>query len=109
MGIPDSVIYVEDRSNNTVDNAVHAKHLLDSLQFKPPYLLITSAYHIPRATVIFQNAGVPVSLFPCNYINGRSVTDIGSFIPHLSVLYDWELYLKETAGYYYYRSKGKYK
>ncbi len=105
MGIPESVIYVEDRSNNTVDNAIHAKHILDSLALKPPYLLISSAYHIPRATVVFENAGLQVEPFPCHYVNGRSVTDVGSFVPHLTVLYDWELYLKETAGYFYYKSK----
>ncbi len=103
MGIPDSVIYVEDRSNNTLDNAMHAKHILDSLALQPPYLLITSAYHIPRASVVFKNAGVATEPFPCNYMNGRSINNIGSFIPHLSVLYDWELYLKEGAGYLYYK------
>lgn len=105
MGIPDSVIYVEDRSNNTLDNARHAKYILDSLALKPPYLLITSAYHIPRASVVFKNAGLLTEPFPCNYMNGRSINDLGSFIPHLSVLYDWELYLKESAGYSYYKSK----
>lgn len=103
MGIPDSVIYVEDRSNNTLDNARNAKQILDSLALQPPYLLITSAYHVPRASVVFKNAGVATDPFPCNYMNGRSVNNIGSFIPHLSVLYDWELFLKETAGYYYYK------
>jgi uncharacterized SAM-binding protein YcdF (DUF218 family) len=103
MDIPDSVVYVEDRSNNTLDNARHAKQILDSLALQPPYVLITSAYHVPRASVVFKNAGVAIEPFPCNYMNGRSVTDAGSFIPHLSVLYDWELFLKETIGYYYYK------
>lgn len=45
MGIPASSIFVEDRSNDTFDNAVYAKRILDSLQLSPPYLLITSANH----------------------------------------------------------------
>ena len=71
MGIPDSVIFVEDRSNNTSDNAIYAKQILDSLQLKPPYLLITSAHHVPRASLLFKNAGIPTVAFPCNYIAGR--------------------------------------
>lgn len=107
VGVPDSAVYVEDRSNNTNDNAAFAKMILDSLQLKPPYLLITSAYHMPRATLLFENAGVPVNPFPCNYFNGNSIITIGSFIPHFWVLFEWDAYLKEAAGYLYYHSKSK--
>ena len=107
MGIPDSVIFVEDRSNNTSDNARFAKNILDSLQLKPPYLLITSAIHVPRASLLFRNAGVPVAPFPCNYFDGRSSFDFSSLIPSPSVLSSWNFYLKEAAGYLWYGFKGK--
>ncbi len=109
VGIPDTAITIEDRSRNTVDNAMYGKQILDSLKLASPYLLITSAYHIPRASVIYKNTGLDVKGFACNYMNGRGNTSFGSLIPRLSVLYDWELYLKETAGYLYYRSKSKKK
>ena len=107
MGIPDSVIFVEDRSNNTFDNAHFAKSILDSLQLKPPYLLITSAIHVPRASLLFKNAGVAVVPFPCNYFDGRSSFDFSSIWPSPSVLFSWNFYLKEAAGYLWYRFKGK--
>ena len=107
IGIPDSVIFVEDRSNNTADNAVHAKQILDSLQLKPPYLLITSAHHMPRASIIFKNAGIPTLAFPCNYIAGAGDFTVSSLLPEPAVLSDWNTYLKETAGYFWYKLRGK--
>lgn len=106
MGIPDSVIFTEDRSNNTADNAAFAKQILDSLQLKPPYLLITSAQHIPRASLLFRNAGVLTKPFPCNYIAGRSSFGFSSLIPQPSVLLTWDFYLKETLAYLIYKVKG---
>ncbi|MDQ2863455.1 MAG: YdcF family protein, partial [Bacteroidota bacterium] len=106
MGIPDSVIFTEDRSNNTADNAAFAKQILDSLALKPPYLLITSAQHIPRASLLFKNAGVPTKPFPCSYIAGRSSFSFSSLIPQPSVLLTWDFYLKETLAYLIYKVKG---
>ena len=57
-GIPDSVIFIEDKSNNTADNAKNAKQILDSINLIPPFLLITSALHMPRAALLFEQAGV---------------------------------------------------
>jgi uncharacterized SAM-binding protein YcdF (DUF218 family) len=106
MGIPDSVIFVEDKSNNTFDNAVFAKEILDSVPLKPPYLLITSAQHIPRASLLFKNAGVPTVAFPCNYREGRGSFGLSDLVPKLSVLSDWNVYLKQAAGYVFYFMKG---
>jgi uncharacterized SAM-binding protein YcdF (DUF218 family) len=103
MGVPDSVIFVEDRSNNTFDNAIHAKQILDSVQLKPPFLLITSAHHIPRASLLFNNAGVATVPFPCNYIAGRGNFKFSSLLPQFSALFNWDVYLKETAGYIWYK------
>jgi uncharacterized SAM-binding protein YcdF (DUF218 family) len=107
MGIPDSVIFVEDRSNNTSDNAHFAREILDSLQLRPPYLLITSAIHVPRATLLFRDAGVSVIPFPCSYFDGRGAFDFSSLWPNPSVLSSWNFYLKEAAGYMWYRIKSK--
>ena len=102
LGIPDSAVFVEDRSNDTFDNAVYAKEILDSLELRPPYLLITSAHHVPRASLLFRQAGLQIIAYPCNYINGRGRFSWVSLIPRPSVLLDWEPYLKETMGYWYY-------
>ncbi len=105
VGIPDSVIFVEDRSNNTVDNAFNAKKILDSLNLAPPYLLITSAYHMPRASLIFKKAGLDIVQFPCNYFEGKGSFTAWDLLPKPTTLLGWEPYLKETAGYYLYKIK----
>jgi uncharacterized SAM-binding protein YcdF (DUF218 family) len=107
MGVPDSVIFVEDRSNNTSDNAINARQMLDSLQLKPPYLLISSAHHLPRASLLFEHAGIPADQFPCNYVAGRGSSDISDLLPTLSGLMGWNFYLKEAAAFLWYKWKSK--
>jgi Uncharacterized conserved protein len=103
MGIPDSVIYVEDKSNNTADNAKYSRQILDSIHLDPPYLLITSAVHMPRASVIFKNAGIPTTQYPCNYIAGRGIFHFSDLVPKIPVLSGWNVFLKEGAGYLWYK------
>ena len=103
FGVPDSVIFVEDKSVNTRENAINSKQMLDSLQLKPPYLLITSAMHVPRAALLFKKSGVPVISFPCNYTAGRGIFSFWDLLPKTSVLMNWNPYLKEAVGYWWYK------
>ncbi len=105
MDVPDSAVYTEDKSNNTAENALNTKKLFDSLKLAPPYLLISSAVHIPRATLLFKKAGVATDAFPCNYTEGRNVFSWTDLLPRLSVLSDWNAYLKEAIGYGWYYIK----
>jgi uncharacterized SAM-binding protein YcdF (DUF218 family) len=104
FGVPDSVIFIEDKSNNTKENALNSKIILDSVGLRPPYLLITSAFHIPRAVLTFQKAGLLVDPFPCNYTAGRGSSSIWDCIPTFSTLFSWDLYLKEAVGVFYVRN-----
>ena len=105
FGVPDSVILVEDHSDNTQDNAVNSKHLLDSLRLPPPYLLITSAFHLPRASLIFRKNGLAVDSFPCNYTEGMDSFSLDDLLARPSVLLSWDMYLKEAVGYAWYGIK----
>lgn len=104
FGIPDSVIVTEDESNNTKDNAINSKRLLDSLHLPPPYLLISSAYHIPRAALTFKKSGLRVDVFPCNFMDVDTSFSISDLLPRPSVLLGWDVYLKEVVGYLFYFS-----
>lgn len=106
MGIPRDAILFEDRSENTADNAANTKDMLLAANLKPPYLLITSAYHMPRATLLFKHAGVNTVAFPCNYSGGKSKFHFRDLVPDAGALLGWNLYLKETAGFLLYRLKG---
>lgn len=97
FGVPDSVIFVEDRSGNTKENAGNSKKILDSLGARPPYVLVTSAFHIPRAQRLYERAGLPVIAFPCNYTEGRGPITVYDLVPRFSLLSEWNKYIKETA------------
>lgn len=107
MGIPAEVILFEDRSKNTGDNAANTKKILEAANLQPPYLLITSAFHMPRASLIYAQAGIPTVAYPCNYGTGRSKFSVGDLVPDAGVLGGWEPFLKETVSYWLYRLKGK--
>ncbi|MBU3713571.1 MAG: YdcF family protein [Ferruginibacter sp.] len=106
MGLPDSAILFEDKSTNTAENVVNTKKLLDSAGLKPPYMLISSAHHLPRATLLFQKAGIMTTALPCNFIAGTEAYNLSGIIPDLNVLFTWNSYFKETFAYLLYKIKG---
>jgi uncharacterized SAM-binding protein YcdF (DUF218 family) len=105
MGIPDSAILFEDHSSNTSENAIQAKRILDSAHLTPPYVLITSSYHIPRATLLFKKSGIDVIPYPCAYIAGNTGYSIYGIIPKPEVLLTWNFYFKEAVAYCIYKFK----
>jgi uncharacterized SAM-binding protein YcdF (DUF218 family) len=105
---PDSGLIVEARSKNTYENAIFTKQLLDSLKITGNFLLVTSAYHMPRAMAVFKKAGYK-NLTP--YITNRSsgvrrFTFDHLFIPHPGVLFSLEHLIHEWIGYITYKIKG---
>jgi len=66
FGIPYGRVLLEDRSRNTFENAVFTKELL---QPKPGerWLLITSAYHLPRAIGAFRKVGFMAEPYPVDW------------------------------------------
>ena len=59
-------VQLEERSRNTVENALFTKALIDP---KPGerWLLVTSAMHMPRAVGVFRQAGFPVEAYPVDW------------------------------------------
>lgn len=98
FGVPGQVIFVEDRSEGTADNAINSKAILDSLHAQGPYLLITSAFHMPRAKKLYENVGLQVVAYPCNYTEGRGPITWNDLIPSVEVLTSWSKYIKQTVG-----------
>ena len=58
MGIDSNKIIVDNLSRNTYENAVYTQKILDSLNFKEPVLLITSAAHMYRSEGCYKKVGV---------------------------------------------------
>ena len=57
LGVERSRITLEDRSRNTVENAVFSKALIQP-KSGDRWLLVTSAYHMPRAIGVFRKGGL---------------------------------------------------
>ncbi|RYZ99052.1 MAG: YdcF family protein [Sphingobacteriaceae bacterium] len=95
--IPDNAVLMENRSRNTIENAAYAKQLLNSNKLKPPYLLVTSAFHMRRAMYIFKKAGVQVEPYSCDYTSGHTIS-VADFIPDAATLSIWNTYIKEMMG-----------
>src|ERR1700748_1317365 len=68
FNLPDSAILIEQNSRNTFENAAFSKQLLEKAHLQPPYLLVTSAYHMRRSLYIFRRAGMDVIPYPSGRI-----------------------------------------
>lgn len=99
FNLPDSVILVEQDSRNTFENASFSKRLLEQKHLSPPYLLVTSAWHMRRAQYIFKKEGLNVVACSSGmtYINKKLTLD-AYFMPDTDSLNRWGLYLKEVVG-----------
>ena len=74
LGLPEHRLVLEDKSRNTVENAVFTRRLVDP---KPGerWLLVTSAWHMPRAMGVFRKAGFQVEAFPVDFLSSGEQAD----------------------------------
>jgi len=66
LGVAPGRVVTEDRSRNTWENAVFSRRIAMP---KPGerWLLVTSAYHMPRAVGVFHKAGFVVEAYPVDW------------------------------------------
>ena len=106
LGLAAGRVAAEDRSRNTVENAVFSKQIASP---KPGerWLLVTSAYHMPRAMGIFRMAGFPVEAYPVDW-RTRGVEDALRPFPTLAEgLRRTDTAMREWAGLVVYRLNGR--
>jgi uncharacterized SAM-binding protein YcdF (DUF218 family) len=106
LGVPKSRLTIERESRNTLENAEFSKALVSP---KPGerWLLVTSAYHMPRSVGLFRKAGFPVEPYPVDWrIGGRD--DLFSFT-NIAVegLARTDIAAREWLGLIAYRLSGK--
>jgi uncharacterized SAM-binding protein YcdF (DUF218 family) len=66
LGVAPDRLVAEDRSRNTVENAWFSKELAAPAPGER-WLLVTSAYHMPRAIGVFRRAGFEVEAYPVDW------------------------------------------
>ncbi len=66
LGVAHDRITAEEQSRNTIENAVFSR-LIARPKPGDRWLLVTSAYHMPRAVAAFRAAGFPVEAYPVDW------------------------------------------
>jgi uncharacterized SAM-binding protein YcdF (DUF218 family) len=103
LGVAKSQIITEERSRDTRENARFTKELCRQRGFKKP-ILLTSAYHLPRAVYLFEKAGLAVTAFPAGF---KTAVDRRygwqDLLPSMGCLDTTSKALHEYLGLLYYR------
>lgn len=66
LGLRDRAIVFESESRNTWENAVNSQQLLD-IRPDQEWILVTSAFHMPRAVGVFCQRGWEVTPYPVDH------------------------------------------
>ncbi len=102
LGVPEEAVRVTERVGNTADEARAVKKLLAGIE-SPEVILVTSAFHMNRAAMLFRNAGMEVLPFPVDfrtsYYNELTLID---FLPSADGVENSEIAMKEMLGLGYY-------
>jgi len=108
LGFPDSALIVESTSRNTFENARNTKLILDSLQIRGKYLLVTSAFHMRRSMAVFEKAGfTEIFSYTTNRSSGiRRFTPDHLLIPNPGTLFALEMLIHEVCGTLIYKLRG---
>jgi uncharacterized SAM-binding protein YcdF (DUF218 family) len=106
LGIPADRIAIEEASRDTAENAVLTKPLANP---KPGerWLLVTSAYHMPRSIGAFRRVGFAVEAYPVDY-RTRGIEDLARPFPSLGEgLRRGDTAMREWIGLLMYRLAGR--
>jgi len=106
LGIAHERITAEEQSRNTIENAVFSRLLADP---KPGerWLLVTSAFHMPRAIAAFRAAGFPVEAYPVDWRTRGPIDAAEPFASFTDGLARTDLAMHEWIGLLAYRLGGQ--
>jgi uncharacterized SAM-binding protein YcdF (DUF218 family) len=103
LGISGDAVRVTGRVGNTADEARAVKALFAGTE-RPEIVLVTSAFHMNRASMLFRSAGMAVQPFPVDfrtsYYNELTLFD---FLPSAGGIENSEIAIREILGVLYYK------
>jgi len=106
-GIPDEDVDYEIKSRNTAENAMQSASILHPETSDSTFLLITSAYHMRRATGCFEKQGFDVQPYSTDrFAGGRKFQIEYMLLPRIDALIRWEILIHEWNGYWIYKLRG---
>ena len=105
-GVPADRIILEKKARNTHENALFSSKIINERFQNPSIMLITSAFHMKRATACFEKQEIKLTAFPSSFIGYTNKSDIIDFIPVTRMLGVSELIIKEWVGLIAYKIMG---
>jgi uncharacterized SAM-binding protein YcdF (DUF218 family) len=106
LGISKSRLIMERRSRNTLENAEFSKALV-APKAGERWLLVTSAYHMPRSVGLFRKAGFAVEPYPVDWRVGGRRDLFGFTNIAIDGLGRTDAAVREWIGLLAYRATGK--
>ncbi|OGT27173.1 MAG: hypothetical protein A3I77_00630 [Gammaproteobacteria bacterium RIFCSPLOWO2_02_FULL_42_14] len=100
LGMSDQNIVLENGSQDTREEAIHLRKILG----KSPFLLVTSATHMPRAMALFQHAGTHPIAAPTQFSGARC--HMFCYIPNATSLLKSDIAIHEYLGIVWARLRG---
>ena len=98
--------WIEEESKNTFENAKFAKKILKENSISK-FLLVTHAYHMPKAMWCFEDVGLePIAAPTVIYKRGLTVPEFKAYIPNASALRRTRQAVREHLGKLWYKYIG---
>jgi uncharacterized SAM-binding protein YcdF (DUF218 family) len=102
-GVPNKNILLTENVENTDQEAKAVGKLLNKTS--PKIILVTSAFHMPRAQKVFEAAGISIEPFAVDFLSGADKYTIMNFIPSAGALNQTSFFIRELIGRLYYSLK----
>ena len=102
-GIPEEKILLTDNVQNTDEEAKSVKRLLNTNDAE--IILVTSAFHMPRAKKVFEAANIRIIPFAVDFNRSTKKTTLMDFIPTARSLSETSFFVREMIGRLYYSLK----
>jgi uncharacterized SAM-binding protein YcdF (DUF218 family) len=106
FGVDASLIQITKEVQNTEDEAKAVKELLTPKDLNK-IILVTSAFHMPRAKGLFEKQGFEVQAYPVDFKVEANTITILDFLPSAFAMKNFEFALRELLGRAYYQIKAQ--
>lgn len=104
QGVPETMIWTEERSGSTYENAAFGADILRQKGIRR-IALVTEAYHMPRAERCFRKQGFDVVPAPCGFLTLEF--SVFQLIPGWRPVKETEQVLHEVVGMGWYWMRGR--
>ena len=102
--IPEKDILIENKSRNTKENALNSSIILKKQFPEGDFLIITSAKHMKRAKLCFDQTNIRTTAFPTDCTTSYTNFNIEYLVfPKTNALEVWEDLIHEWIGYIVYK------